>query len=276
MKHLTLLNGARMPALGFGTWQLREEACIEATKRALEIGYRHIDTAQIYENEAEVGQAIAESGLPRGDLFVTTKLWITNFAAARVAASMEESLGKLKMEYADLLLIHWPNGSVPLEETLSAMQELLRQGKMRALGVSNFPVALMREAVEKIGAPLACNQVEYHPLLSQRAVLDYVQSNGIALTAYSPLARGKLAHHPVLEKIAAKYRKSWSQIVLRWLIDQSGVAAIPKAASAENARRNFEIFDFALTDEDQAAITTLGTPEGRLIDPEWAPKWDAA
>jgi 2,5-diketo-D-gluconate reductase B len=273
MKFLDM-QGAKLPALGFGTWQLEGKTCIGAVQTALDIGYRHIDTAQIYQNEAEVGKAIVNSGIARKELFVTTKLWTTNFAPAQVASSMEESLNKLRMEYVDLLLMHWPNPSVPLADTLHAMQELMRKGKTKAIGVSNFPVRLMREAVEECKAPVACNQVEYHAMLSQQSVLNYAQSHHIIVTAYSPLARGKLNDNPVLISIGKKYGKTPSQIALRWLIEQKDVAAIPKAASEKNARANFDIFDFELSEADRKAIAVLGG-NNRLINPDFSPQWDA-
>lgn len=269
------MQGAKFPALGFGTWQLTGAPCVRSVASALEIGYRHIDTAQAYENEAQVGQAIAASGVKRGELFVTTKLWTNHFTAPLVASSLEESLEKLRMDYVDLLLMHWPNPQVPLRETLEAMQALLRQGKIKAMGVSNFPVERMREAVEVCNAPVACNQVEYHALLSQRAVLEYARQHEIVVTAYSPLARGRLAEHPVLDRIAAKYGKTSGQVALRWLIEQDGVAAIPKAASEKNARLNFEIFDFELDAADREAIAGLGG-NMRTVNPGFAPQWDAA
>jgi 2,5-diketo-D-gluconate reductase B len=275
MIHIDLINGGRMPALGFGTWQLRGGECTGAVRQAAEIGYRHIDTAQIYENEAEVGAGIAQSAIPRGEFFVTTKLWMNNLKAARVKQSAEESLEKLGMDYVDMLLIHWPSGSVKMSETLGAMQELLGVGKTKAIGVSNFPVAEMRQAVEEIKAPIANNQVEYHALLSQKPVLDYVRAHGIAVTAYSPLARGKLKGQPLLERLGAKYGKSASQVGLRWLVQQPGVAAIPKAGSEEHIRANFAIFDFALEPQEMDELTRLGGNQ-RLIDPEWSPRWDAA
>ncbi len=275
MKHLNVIGGGKMPALGFGTWQLRDAECVDATKRALDIGYRHIDTAQIYENEAEVGTAIAQSGIARSEIFLTTKIWTTNFMAGHVETSFEESLEKLQTDYVDLLLIHWHNPEVPLAETLGAMGKLLKSGKTRAIGVSNFPVALMQEAVEEIGAPIAANQVEYHVQLSQRAVLDYARKHNIIVTAYSPLGRGELLKHPTLEAIAARHGRTSAQVALRWLIEQDGVSAIPKAASAQNARANFEIFDFHLDRDDIVAINLLAGNK-RLIDPEWAPEWDAA
>lgn len=269
------MQGAQFPALGFGTFQIDNETCVRATRTALDIGYRHIDTAQIYENEVGVGRAIAESGIVRKELFITTKLWTGNLAPARVKASMEESLGRLRMDYVDLLLIHWPEPSVPLAETLHAMQELQQKGKTKFIGVSNFPVSWMRNAVEKYHAPVACNQVEYHALLSQKAVLNYARAHDIIVTAYSPLARARLAKNPVLEKIGKKYGKTAAQVALRWLIEQKNIAAIPKAASENNARLNFDIFDFTLDADDNKAIAALSN-NTRTVNPAFAPQWDAA
>ena len=274
MKYVDM-QGAQVPALGFGTWQLVGAGCTRAIRTAIDIGYRHIDTAQIYENEAEVGQGIADSGIDRASLFVTTKLWTTNFTAPLVASSMEDSLSKLQMDHVDLLLIHWPSPKVPMGETLAAMQELVKKGKTKAIGVSNFPVSHMREAVEVHGAPIACNQVEYHVQLTQRAVLEYARAHDIMITAYSPLGRGNLTKHPVLVAIGAKYGKTSSQVALRWLIEQPGVTTIPKAAQEKNARANFDIFDFELSLEDHEALAALAG-NNRLISPDFSPKWDAA
>ncbi len=274
MKYLDM-QGAPFPALGFGTWRLDGGACVDAVKMALDMGYHHIDTAQVYGNEAEVGQAASESGIDRKALFITTKLWTTNFTSDRVASSMEESLERLRTEYVDLLLMHWPNPEVPLSETFAAMRELMRKGKARAIGVSNFPVSLMREAVEKHGAPVACNQVEYHALLSQHAVLGYARAHNIIVTAYRPLARPTLAHHPMLQEIGRRYGKTAAQIALRWLIQQEGVAVIPKAASGKHARSNFEIFDFSLSESDMRMIAALSN-NTRSVNPDFAPQWDAA
>jgi 2,5-diketo-D-gluconate reductase B len=267
------MKGASMPVLGFGTWQLTGDDCVRAVRTALGIGYRHIDTAQAYGNEAEVGRALAGSGIPRDELFLTTKVWMDNLAAPQVKASVEESLRKLGTDHVDLLLQHWPSQDVPIAESLGAMAELQKAGKVRAFGVSNFPVALMREAVEQLGFDVACNQVEYHALLSQRPVLDYARAHGIVVTAYSPLARGKLLNDPTLTRIGEKHGKSASQVALRWLVEQPGVAAIPKASSERNARRNFEIFDFRLDEDDRRAIAALARNE-RQVSPSWAPAWD--
>ena len=274
MKYIDM-QGAQVPALGYGTWQLLGQGCVRSVRSAIDIGYRHIDTAQIYENEAEVGEGIKESGIDRKELFVTTKIWTTNFTAPLVASSMEDSLSKLQMDHVDLLLIHWPNPKTPLAETLGAFQELLKKGKTKAIGVSNFPVALMREAVEVHGAPIVCNQVEYHVQLTQHAVMEYARAHNMMITAYSPLGRGNLTKHPVLVEIGKQYDKSSSQVALRWLIEQPGVSTIPKAAHEKNARANFDIFDFELSDEDNEALAALAG-NNRLIAPDFSPKWDAA
>lgn len=269
------MNGQPMPALGFGTFRLEGEACRRMVATAIDLGYRHIDTAQIYGNEAEVGAAIAASGIDRAALFVTTKLWVTNARRQDALSSTAASLDKLRTDYVDLLLIHWPRIEAPLAETLGAMAELKAQGRVRHIGVSNFTVPLMRQAAEEIGADIACNQVEYHPYLSQRPVLDYARTRGIAVTAYSPVARGRVADDPALAGIAARHGKTPSQVALRWLIEQPGVAAIPKTATPERAAENLSIFDFELTAEDMAAVDALARPDGRMTSPgHLAPQWD--
>lgn len=264
----------RIPALGFGTWKLAGEDCLRATKLALGIGYRHIDTAQIYGNEAEIGQAIKDSGIHRGDIFLTTKIWKDNLAAGALQISTGESLKKLQTDYVDLLLIHWPHSAVPLEEQLRALEDMQESGKARLIGVSNFPVALLRETVETYGVKIANNQVEYHPFLSQKPVLDYLRRNGMFLTAYSPLARGRVAGDPVLQAIAGRHGRDTGQVALRWLVQQGDVAAIPKAASAAHIRSNFDIFDFTLSAEEMAELSALARPDGRIVNPEGAPVWD--
>ena len=270
------IQGKSLPALGFGTWKLRDRECSEAVKLALSTGYRHIDTAQIYENEAEVGTGILESGVPRADIFLTTKVWMTNLADDTLQKSVEESLRKLKTEYVDLLLIHWPTDAVPLDEQLRALAAVKEAGKAALIGVSNFTVAQMREATENLGATLATNQVEYHPYLSQKPVLDFVRAHDMFLTAYCPLARGQVSQSTLLTTIGEKYGKNPGQVTLRWLLQQDQVAAIPKAASAANITNNFDIFDFALTPAEMADISGLARPEGRLVNPDWAPAWDKA
>jgi 2,5-diketo-D-gluconate reductase B len=273
MIDLTLSNGATMPALGMGTWQLEGAAAVSATTAALRVGYRHIDTAQIYDNEGEVGTAIRQSGIARGEIFLTTKVWTNRFRAGDLQASVDESLSRLATDYVDLLLLHWMQPKVPLAETIAALNEVVRAGKTRAIGVSNFTVAGMREAVALSAAPIVTNQIEYHALLSQRSVLAAARELGITVTAYSPLAQGQLRDNAVLAGIGAAYGKSASQVALRWLVQQSGVAAIPKASGEKNLRANFEIFDFTLTADEIARIDAL-QGDTRLCDFNFSPAWD--
>lgn len=251
------IHGAKMPALGLGTWQLSGGECERAVRTALDIGYRHIDTAEMYGNEAEIGRAIAVSGVSRKSLFITTKLWTNHLRAKDVQSTTEASLKKLRTDYVDLLLIHWPNPAVPLGETLGAMMQLKSSGKAKAIGVSNFSVGQMNEALTKHKAPIACNQVEYHLLLNQRPVLDYAHRHKMAVVAYCPLARGKLVNHRTLMRIGQKHGKSATQVALRWLVQQPGVAAIPKSANEKNLRSNFAIFDFALDEVEMAELNRL-------------------
>ncbi len=275
MKYIEL-NDTRIPALGYGTWQLTGEECRTGVSEAIEYGYRHIDTAQAYENEKEVGAGIEQSSVPRHEIFLTTKVWMTNVSKSNMDASIAESLGRLKTDYVDLLLIHWPVDDVPLEEQIEALVELKRSGKARNIGVSNFPVALMEKAYELSGGEIVNNQVEYHPFLSQEPVLDFVRLHDMFLTAYSPLARGETIDSDVLSEIAEKYDKDPTQVSLRWLLDQDRVAAIPKAAKTEHMKSNFDIFDFDLEENDRARIDELRQQQKRLINPSWAPRWDNA
>ncbi len=265
------IQGIEIPKLGFGTWQLSGEACVTAVRDAIELGYRHIDTARAYGNEKQVGQGLHDSGRNRDEIFLTTKLWYTELTAAGVHDQVEQSLRDLRTEYIDLLLIHWHNRRVPLAETLGAMLDARDAGRIRHLGVSNFPSALMRDALEH--APLLCDQVEYHPYLGQPQVLEMARERDLMVTAYSPLAQGEALRDPVIGEIAEAHGKSPSQIVLRWLLDQPHVAAVPKAASHEHRAANFDIFDFALSDEERGRIAGLERGH-RTIDPGWAPDWD--
>jgi 2,5-diketo-D-gluconate reductase B len=273
MQYIDVKN-VKVPALGFGTWAVSGREAYNAVRQALNLGYRHIDTAQIYGNEAEVGRAIRDSGVARNDIFLTTKVSPSNLAADATRRSHEESLRRLGLDQVDLLLIHWPNARVPLGETLAALAELRASGKTRFIGVSNFTVALLREAVERHGADLLCNQVEYHPFLSQRAVLAATRRYGMMLTAYSPVARGRVFNDKTLLAIGQHYGKTAGQVALRWLIEQDGVAAVPKAAQRAHAAANIDLFDFALTAEERVAIDGLASGE-RLV--EWSgytPDWD--
>lgn len=271
MQQLTA-RGTTVPSLGLGTWQITGDACTEAVRHALEIGYRHIDTARAYGNEREVGRGLAEAGVPREDVFITTKVPHTQLRPDQVRASAEASLRDLGLDAVDLLLIHWPSpDGVPLEDTLGALVQLQEQGLTRLIGVSNFPPSMFRRALEL--APVATNQVEFHPFLGQDALLEVAEEHDAFLTAYSPLAHGKAAGDPVLQEIGAEHGKSSGQVALRWLLDQPRVAAVPKAASTQRRAENLEVFDFELSEADRARIRAL-PKDRREIDPPWAPDWN--
>jgi diketogulonate reductase-like aldo/keto reductase len=267
-------NGASIPAIGFGTWRLTGAVARDAVAEALRVGYRHIDTAQVYDNEREVGEGLRRSGIPRDEVFLTTKVWTDRYRESDLQRSVEESLRRLKVEQVDLLLLHWPNPDVPLAETIRALNGARAAGLARAIGVSNFPIRLLREAVELSRAPLATNQVEYHPFLDQTAMLRELRAHGMILTAYSPIAKGKVHGEPTLAAVAAAHGKTPSQIALRWLLQQEGVAAIPRSSRKERIAENFAVFDFELDGEQMARIGALGSREGRLTSPSFAPEWD--
>jgi len=264
------IDGDRVPKLGFGTWQLTGAACVDAVRDALELGYRHIDTAQMYENEEQVGRGIAASGVDRDEIFLTTKVWWENLEHDRFISSTEASLSRLGTEFVNLLLIHWPNQELPVAEPLDAMQQLQRDGKVRHLGVSNFTPELLSAAADL--APVVCNQVEYHPFLGQEQVLAAVRERHMMLTAYSPLAQGEVNEDPVLADIASVHGRTAAQVALRWLIQQDRVAAIPKAASADHRRSNLDIFDFSLDEDEMRRVSSLDRGR-RFVDPDFAPTW---
>lgn len=275
MDYITVQD-KKIPALGYGTWKLSGADCVRGVTMALECGYRHVDTAQIYGNEAEVGKALQGSAVDRADIFLTTKVWIDNLQPDAMARSVEDSLRKLRVDYVDMLLIHWPvEKDAPFATQLAALAAMKERGFTRMIGVSNFTVAQLRYAIEDCGVPISNNQVEYHPYLSQRKILDYLKARDMFLTAYSPIGRGTIVKDPVIGRIAIAHGKKPAQIALRWLVQQ-GVAAIPKAASAQNMKDNIAIFDFSLSLAEMEEISALARPDGRMIDPEWAPQWDAA
>ncbi|HEX7391119.1 MAG TPA: aldo/keto reductase [Acidiphilium sp.] len=268
-------HGLAMPRLGLGTWKMDGRECQTAIAQALDLGYRHIDTAEMYGNEAEVGAGIGASGLPRDEIFLTTKVWHENLAPDAIRRSIESSLVKLRTGYVDLYLIHWPSASMDLPAVMETMENLKCEGLIRHFGVANFTVALLHQAVEVIGADIACNQIEYHVLLNQSAVLDYARRHDIAVTAYCPLAQGRLRDYQGLIGIAAKHGVTPAQIALKWLLDQDGVAAIPKAARLESQKANLAVLDIVLDDEDRAIIAALPKSH-RFVDPSFAPLWDKA
>ena len=264
-------RGAEVPVLGFGTWQLEGEACREGVHHALEVGYRHLDTAQMYGNEQDVGRAIASSSVDRTDIFITTKLGLASVAPDRVRPSTEESLRRLGTDHVDLLLIHWPSADIPAGRTLEAMAALQDEGKIRHLGVSNFPPSLARSAARE--APVITDQVEYHPLISQDELLSVCAEEDLFLTAYSPLARGAVLDEVTLKEIAEEHDRTIAQVALRWLIQQERVAAIPKSSTPRRREENAQIFDFTLTSAEMARIGALARGE-RKIDPPFAPDWE--
>jgi len=265
--------GVEIPVVGFGTWNLRGDLCRERVKDALELGYRHLDTAVLYENEREVGEGLRASGVPREQVFVTTKVWRDRLGEDDLRRSLEGSLERLGLEHVDLLLIHWPNEAIPLVETLRGLARARRDGLTRAVGVSNFNSALMDRAVALSDEPIATNQVEYHPYLSQDRLLATLRRHGVPLTAYSPLAHGKVAADPTLDAMAADKGVTVGRLVLRWLIQQSDVIVIPKTASRERAGENLDLFSFELSAEEMEAITRLAHPDGRVVNSEWV-AWD--
>src|SRR6195256_200298 len=258
-------NGARIPAIGLGTWELRGRTCARIVEQALKLGYRHIDTAQIYENEREVGEGMRASKVRRDEIFVTTKVWTNHFAPHDLERSTKESLTKLRLTEVDLLLLHWPNPQVPLSETLGALARVKQLGMARHIGVSNFTVALIEQAIAVCPEPLVCDQVEYHPYLDQTKVREACARHGMALVAYSPIAKGRIKNDRALLRIGDRYRKSAAQVCLRWLVQQN-VSAIPRTSRLERLSENIDIFDFKLSDEEMAQISQMGTAQGRLTD----------
>ncbi|SFB30526.1 Aldo/keto reductase [Rhizobium sp. NFR07] len=268
-----IVQGETIPSLGLGTFELTGPDGEAAIRTAIELGYRQIDTAIRYGNELEVGRAIRESGVPRRELFVTSKIWFNDLAPETVSCRVDEILERLGFDYVDLLLVHWPTRDVPLGETLAAFAEAKAKGKTRLIGVSNFTVALLDEALDVHKAELFCNQVEYHPFLSQQKLLDRMNRAGMLLNAYQPIARGKVFGSDLLNDLGRKYGKSAGQVTLRWLIQQDNVGAIPRSAKPENMKSNRDIFDFELSQHDMAAIHALARGE-RYSRFDWEPEWD--
>lgn len=270
MVHQIETDGMVVPSLGFGTFRIEGEQAYDCVRTALEVGYRHIDTAQAYGNEEEVGRAIRDSEVDRDEVFLTTKIHPAKAAPDDVRNSTAESVGKLHTDRVDLLLLHWPSDAAPLEETLAAMTQMVDTGQARAIGVSNFPAALLARAIEL--APVVTDQVEHHPYLGVDAIEKVCREHDLFVTAYSPLAKGKVAEDATLTEIGEKHGKSAAQVTLRWLL-QRGACAIPKSATPERIAHNFDVFDFELSDDEMARISGLERGE-RLVDPPSAPDWD--
>jgi 2,5-diketo-D-gluconate reductase B len=267
-----------IPHIGLGTFRLSGNQAIDSVRTGLELGYRHVDTAQVYGNELEVGTALRESNIARGEVFVTTKVWTEHLAGERLIPSLKESLSRLGIEQLDLALIHWPSpgGAVPVAESMQALLEAREQGLTRAIGVSNFTTSLLKEAIAAVGAAnIATNQVELHPFLQNRTLAAYAREAGIHLTAYMPLAYGKVMADPVVQAIAARIGATPAQVALAWLMAK-GYAVIPSSTKRENLASNLEARGLALALADTAAIDALDQADGggRLVDPDFAPRWD--
>ena len=267
-----------MPPIGAGTYRLQGQTAIDSVANALDLGYRHIDTAQIYGNEAEVGTALANSGVPRQVVFVTTKIWTEHLAGDALIPSLKESLHKLRLEQLDLTLIHWPSpgAAVSVAESMQALLAAREAGLTGAIGVSNFPVALMREAIQSVGAAnIATNQVELHPYLQNRGVAAFAQAAGIHVTAYMPLAYGKVMQDPVIGEIARRHGATPAQVTLAWLLAK-GYAVIPSSTRRANLAGNLDAVKLVLSCDDRAAIDALDVQDGggRLVSPDFAPQWD--
>ncbi len=268
-------NGASIPAIGLGTWELRGRTCSRLVEQAIRLGYRHIDTAQVYENEREVGEGLRASRVRREDVFVTTKIWTTHFAPNDLERSTKESLTKLRLFEVDLLLLHWPNPSVQLKETIGALCKMKTRGLARHIGVSNFTVKLLDEAVRLSSEPIVNNQIELHPYIDASKVIAACKRHGIAVTAYCPIARGRAHGDIVLEKIgkARKHAKTAVQVGLRYLVQQ-GIIVIPRTNNPERLKENAAIFDFELTKAEMDEIRALASAKGRVVSVSWAPDWD--
>jgi 2,5-diketo-D-gluconate reductase B len=272
MDHLQT-QGISLPRLGLGTFRLQGDACRAAVESALRLGYRHIDTAEMYGNEEAIGAAIAASSVARRDLHVTTKVWHENLAPDAIRRAFDASLNKLRLDHVDLYLVHWPSRHMNLPAIFETLMALKEQGRARAIGVANFTTALLKTVVEEIKAPIACNQVEYHVMLDQTPLRNYLAAKSIPLVAYCPLAQGRVASNETLAAIGRKHDASAAQVALKWLLDQEGVAAIPKASRAESQKANLGALEVRLDDEDRSLIAGL-PKDKRCVNPGFAPAWD--
>jgi 2,5-diketo-D-gluconate reductase B len=274
-QHVVEAHGARIPLLGLGTWDVRGRACTRIVEQALRCGYRHIDTAEMYDNEREVGEGLRAAGVKREEVFITTKVWPSHFAAGELERSAQGSLSRLRLADVDLLLLHWPNPQIPLAETLTALCKVKGMGLTRHIGVSNFTVALIEEALRHSSEPLVCNQIEAHAFLDQSTVMAACRKHGLAVVAYSPIARGGLKNAAVLARIGRVHGKTAAQVGLRYLVQQ-GIAVIPRTGRVERLAENAAIFDFELSQQEMAEIAALASRDGRIVDYAYSgsPNWD--
>jgi 2,5-diketo-D-gluconate reductase B len=273
MQSLTI-HGVAIPRLGLGTFRLRCTACQQAVESGLALGYRHIDTAAMYENEDAVGAALSAGGVRRDDLFVTTKVWHDQLTPDGIRRSLDRSLQALGLTHVDLYMVHWPALDMDLAAVMKTMDDLSTQGGTRAIGVCNFNLPMLRRVVLEMRMPLASVQVEYHPFLAQSKLLAFVREHGFALTAYAPLAQGRAATDPTLTRIGSKHGVPASQVAIAWLLDQDNVIAIPKAERRESQQANLDALSLRLDDEDRQAIASL-PKDLRYVQPPFAPAWDA-
>jgi 2,5-diketo-D-gluconate reductase B len=266
-------SGAELPAIGLGTSGLGD--CGEIVATALALGYRLIDTAWKYGSERGVGEGMGVSGVPRNEIFLTTKVSHEYLRADDFARSVDESLEALGVDYVDLLLVHWPNPEIPLSETIAALAKAKRQGLARHIGVANFNIALLDEAIRLSPEPFITLQAEYHPYLDQRLLLEACRQRGLLFTAYCPLGRGRLLRDPVLMEIGAQKGRSVAQIALRWLIQQGNIIPIPRSTNPQRLAENLDVFGFTLTPDEIRWINALKRPDGRIANPTGrAPAWD--
>jgi len=274
--HSVSANGAEIPALGLGTWTLKGPSLPSLIAKAVEAGYRHIDTAAMYGNESEIGDGIRQCGLDRNELFVTTKVWHTDLADGALQKSAASSLSRLGLDVVDLLLIHWPpTDGTSIEEAIGALNDAKAQGMARHIGISNFPVAYIERAARASEHPLACNQCEYHPMLDQDVVLAACREHGMTFTSYCPLGRGgEIFSSPAVSDAAAAHGRTPAQIVLRWHVQQQSVAAIPRSSNPDHVAANFQIWDFELDDAQMQAISALRSRNHRICDFDFSPDWD--
>lgn len=266
-------QGITLPRLGLGTFRMQGDACRAAVESALALGYRHIDTAEMYANEEAIGAAIAGCGIPRRELHVTTKVWHENLAPDAIRRAFDASLNKLGLDHVDLYLVHWPSKNMNLSAVFETLMKLKQEGRTRAIGVANFTTALLKTVVEEIRAPIACNQIEYHVMLDQSKVVDYLARRSIPLVAYCPLAQGRAASDATLTEIGRKHNASAAQVALKWLLDQNGIAAIPKASRRESQQANLDALKVTLDEDDRKRIAGL-PKDKRCVNPGFAPAWD--
>jgi 2,5-diketo-D-gluconate reductase B len=267
-------QGVAIPRLGFGTFRMSGNGSEPVVERALELGYRHIDTAAMYENEDAVGAAIRASAVSRGELFVTTKVWHDQLAPSAIRRAFDISLGKLKLDYVDLYMVHWPSPDMDMAAVMEMLIALREEGLTKAIGVCNFNMPMLQKAVDQIGAPIAALQIEYHPFLDQSEMLTYLRGKNIPLTAYAPLAQGRAAKDETLRAVGDKYGATAAQVAIAWLLDQDGVIAIPKAQRLDSQQSNLDALNLRLDDDDRRAIAAL--PKNlRYVQPPFAPDWTA-